>query len=317
MGTVTVDLGVIAGKVSNLGTAAFEPTSAFATAADLESIAEVADSAVQSVVPGTNVTVDDTDPQNPKVSAAGGGGTSFDPASLFGASDDGVFFDPSDITTLFQDTAGTVPVTAAGQSVKCMLDKSGKGHSATQATAPPTYQVDEGGTGYLSFNGSQYLDCGTGMNADFFAGCVGYQANAANQRVLDTRGTGAVPSVIGWYLKASNPSGSDGFALDDGTAFISSNYTIPIGVPHALYFAHVASASLSYALDANLPLTVVSGSTLGSVKSAKTSRIGAASNDASQGLNGRFYGVLVVHRALTRTEIQNLRHWQIGKTAYF
>lgn len=52
-----------------LGTAAAQNTSAFATAAQ----GAKADSAVQSVVAGTNVTVDNTDPHNPVISATGGG----------------------------------------------------------------------------------------------------------------------------------------------------------------------------------------------------------------------------------------------------
>lgn len=53
-----------------LGTAAAQNTTAFATAAQ----GTKADSALQSVVAGTNVTVDATDPQNPVISASGGGG---------------------------------------------------------------------------------------------------------------------------------------------------------------------------------------------------------------------------------------------------
>ena len=48
----------------------------------------------------------------------------FSPASLFAASEPGVWYDPSDFSTMFQDTAGTTPVTATGQSVALMLDKS-------------------------------------------------------------------------------------------------------------------------------------------------------------------------------------------------
>lgn len=43
---------------------------------------------------------------------------------LFSASEPGVIFDPTDITALYQDRAGTTPVTAAGQSVGLRLDKS-------------------------------------------------------------------------------------------------------------------------------------------------------------------------------------------------
>lgn len=54
---------------------------------------------------------------------------------LFAAGEQGVWYDPSDLSTLFQDSAGTVPVTAVEQPVGKMLDKSGRGNHATQATS--------------------------------------------------------------------------------------------------------------------------------------------------------------------------------------
>ncbi len=54
--------------------------------------------------------------------------------SLFTASEPGVWYDPSDLSTLFQDSAGTTPVTAVEQPVGRILDKSGRGNHATQAT---------------------------------------------------------------------------------------------------------------------------------------------------------------------------------------
>ena len=59
----------------------------------------------------------------------------FSPASLFRNAEQGVWYDPSDLSTLFQDSAGTVPVTAVEQPVGLMLDKSGRGNHATQATS--------------------------------------------------------------------------------------------------------------------------------------------------------------------------------------
>lgn len=50
--------------------------------------------------------------------------TPFSPIDLFASSEPGVWYDPSDLTTLFQDTAGTTPVTAPSQTVGLMLDKS-------------------------------------------------------------------------------------------------------------------------------------------------------------------------------------------------
>jgi hypothetical protein len=52
------------------------------------------------------------------------GAVAFSPAALFAASEPGVWYDPSDLTTLFQDTVGTTPVTTPGQPVGLALDKS-------------------------------------------------------------------------------------------------------------------------------------------------------------------------------------------------
>ena len=79
----------------------------------------------------------------------------FSPASLFRNSEQGVWYDPSDFTTLFQDSAGTTPVTAVEQPVGLVLDKSGNGNHATQATSAkrPLLKVDGNGKYYLLFDG--------------------------------------------------------------------------------------------------------------------------------------------------------------------
>jgi hypothetical protein len=78
----------------------------------------------------------------------------FSPASLFAGGTEGAWYDPSDKGTLFQDSAGTTPVTASGQPVGKMLDKSGNGNHATQATSSkrPTY-TEGGGLSWLAFDG--------------------------------------------------------------------------------------------------------------------------------------------------------------------
>lgn len=48
----------------------------------------------------------------------------FNPISLFSAGEQGAWYDPSDFSTMFQDSAGTTPVTAVEQPVGLMLDKS-------------------------------------------------------------------------------------------------------------------------------------------------------------------------------------------------
>ncbi len=49
--------------------------------------------------------------------------------SIFSKGEQGFAYDPNDLTTLYQDAAGTIPVTGTGQPVGLMLDKS-KGSAA-------------------------------------------------------------------------------------------------------------------------------------------------------------------------------------------
>ena len=82
------------------------------------------------------------------------GTAAFSIASLFSASQAGAWYDPSDITTLYQDAAGTTPATADGDPVGRMLDKSGNGNHATQTVSGsrPVYRTD-GTLHWLEFDG--------------------------------------------------------------------------------------------------------------------------------------------------------------------
>lgn len=77
------------------------------------------------------------------------------PADLFLAGELGCWLDPSDLSTMWQDSARTTPVTAPGQPVGAINDKSGRALHFTQATAAsrPTLQ-QEGGRNYLDFDGT-------------------------------------------------------------------------------------------------------------------------------------------------------------------
>lgn len=83
-----------------------------------------------------------------------GFGDNFDPLTLFAGDKQGVWFDPSDLSTLYQDVAGTVPVTKDGDPVALMKDKSGNGNHATQSVSAsrPIYKTD-GILHWLEFDG--------------------------------------------------------------------------------------------------------------------------------------------------------------------
>ncbi len=59
----------------------------------------------------------------------------FSPASFFANGEQGWWYDPSNFATLFQDSAGTTPVTAVEQPVGLQLDLSGRGNHRFQSTS--------------------------------------------------------------------------------------------------------------------------------------------------------------------------------------
>lgn len=74
-------------------------------------------------------------------SAGSGGAAAWSPSSWFSVGEQGGVYEV-DLPTLFQDIAGTTPVTTAGQTVRRWNDKSGRGNHVTNASGNWTLQVD-------------------------------------------------------------------------------------------------------------------------------------------------------------------------------
>ena len=88
--------------------------------------------------------------------------------SLFANNEQGFAFDFNDLSTMYQDSAGTIPVTGVGQPVGKVLDKSGRGNHATQSTSarrPILQQNATTGAYYLAFDGVD--DCLVTSNINF------------------------------------------------------------------------------------------------------------------------------------------------------
>lgn len=78
-----------------------------------------------------------------------------------------LWLDFDDHTQIFQDTAGTTPITALGQTIKRVSDQSGNGRHFTEATNGPTFAIHEGEKFGAKFNGSQYLSANSAATMDF------------------------------------------------------------------------------------------------------------------------------------------------------
>jgi len=88
--------------------------------------------------------------------SAGGG---FSPADLFTGGEEGAYYEPDDLSTLFQNSNGTGAVTADGDPVAYLGDKSGNGYHATTTVTGerPLYKEDVSGYSYLLFDGTDDL----------------------------------------------------------------------------------------------------------------------------------------------------------------
>lgn len=159
------------------------------------------------------------------------GAAGFDPASLFSGGQVGVWLDPSDLSTLFQDDLGTVPVTADGQSACKVLDKSGNGLHAVQplVSKAPTYRTD-GSLHWLEFDG-----------VDDFLLISGVDFGAAQQLSATIGVAQAVPQkgVLFWLGDTIMAYGGAGiarrwYAADDYSGFMrASSFAIQQYQPYA------------------------------------------------------------------------------------
>ena len=109
----------------------------------------------------------------------------FSPTSIPGLS---LWFDPSDVTTLYQNSSLTAPITADGQTVSGMADKSGNGYSAT-STNGPVYKTNiKNSLSILRFNGSQWINnvAYSFPNTAYSIFAIGYLSanNGSYQRLL-------------------------------------------------------------------------------------------------------------------------------------
>ena len=154
------------------------------------------------------------------------------PSNLFSKGEPGIWYDPSDITTLFQDSAGTTPVTAVGQTVGRMLDKSGRNNHATQANIArrPTYQIDSSGRPYLLFDGVDD-DMGTGTvtpstnKGQVFIG-LRKLSNAARAMAVELLGTG-----VGTINIEAPSSSLNDYSLRSGGTTTATASASPYSVP--------------------------------------------------------------------------------------
>ena len=212
----------------------------------------------------------------------------FDPIRLFSASEPGVWYDPTDMSTLYQNATGTIPVTSFGQPVGLMLDKSRGGPGPELVTngdfsSSTGWLLDSGATisgGSLSFN-----SVGSTLGA-----------NQADYPSIPTNGTAKIVVVV--------------TSLTAGQFRVKLNNSALVLIP-ASVGTHTLFITAGSAPSSGLQI-LAAGTTTGTIDSVSLNYIpglhATQSTDASRPL----YGIVPVsgrRNLLTQTEAFNEAVW--------
>ena len=226
----------------------------------------------------------------------------FSPLELFSGGKKGVWYDPSDLSTMFQDAAGTIPVTANGDPVGLIRDKSGNDSHIVQtvSAARPTYQTD-GFLHWLQFDGvDDFLESANLVN---YVGNSFYVATAMR-------------SVTRGVLRFKDAS------IDEATG--ESNYLEEymeggkkLLIQRAPSLGLLSVREQTYPTDSSwvswqanssvfthqiIPNNPVGNSGSASLASSSNAKIGIGTSYAGYKMNGAFYGFVWLSDTITDIE---------------
>ena len=212
--------------------------------------------------------------------------------SLFANNEQGFAFDFNDLSTMYQDSAGTIPVTGVEQPVGKVLDKSGRGNHATQSTSakrPILQKNATTGAYYLSFDGvDDFLTTASfpamGLGTTLFAGT---ECNKAGTTVIAGRSASGyfyqTNAVIG--VQGSNPTNVSVSGKTVATAIYSDNGN-------------------DVTIRAN-KLTNTQPNTARGFNNTVALTIGSLNTTGTLFYQGNIYSVVGINRVATPTEITN------------
>jgi hypothetical protein len=227
----------------------------------------------------------------------------------------GVFFDPSDEATLFKDTAGTVPVTADGDLVALMRDKSGNNNHATQSdsSSRPAFRTN-GTLSWLESSGTQGFE--------FPSVSLASDAVDSMSAVMVTGGAGAYRAI--WSGRGSSTAGDIIYATNgndweywsgDGANFNSKLGTRTVNLNEAVTIHTSRSSNGNKSIDADGTVVSDTGVTVGTTSGPNRLLVGGNTTEAqSFGMSGLFYAFIMLNRNLTPAEIVEVKQYMAEKS---
>jgi hypothetical protein len=256
----------------------------------------------------------------------------FSPAVLFASGEQGIWYDPSDFSSMFQDSAGTTPVTAVGDPVGKINDKSGRGNHATQATgaARPLLQQDGNGKYYLDFDGTDdtlatgSINPGSVDKAQVF---VGVRKDVENSGVICETGTNSYTGN-GIAVWADDPIAGNtqkwanmGYASSGYVEKYTAAAAPATAVLMSKFDAAEAVAEDEHVMRVNGSVVAnvgTFGTSMGSGNFTSNILYIGSRGAGSFRLNGRIYSLIVRFGAnLTAQQITDTETWVNGKTGAY
>jgi hypothetical protein len=255
--------------------------------------------------------------------------------NLFTNNEQGFFYDPDDLSTMFQDAAGTIPVTAVGQPVGLILDKS-KGLLRTEKMVNPSFDSDTAwlkGANVTISNGSAILNVASGnpvlrQNVGLTAGkwyevTVDVTEVTSGSSVFGIYGTGGRDAIFnissaGIYKTVtrarSDATGLIGFSATSTSMKVSSASVKELAGNHAYQTTSAARPILQDTprridfdtvddkLITNLPAQLSGCTVIRSVPNVRTQILTGQTILATYNDNTDHCGLIVINRALTPSE---------------
>lgn len=235
--------------------------------------------------------------------------------SLFANNEQGFAFDLNDLSTMYQDSAGTIPVTGVGQPVGKVLDKSGRGNHATQSTSakrPILQQNATTGAYYLAFDGVD--DCLVTGNVDF--------SGTGDLSVILGQDKLRNPENYEFVLGTDGNLGTEGYLrvmnMNENSIPVTQSELKPKSLGKSLY--QTSSAPIKQVLISNFNLSnktfdlFINKNKVSSDTGAASGRFGVkpiglgASPSGSWFTQCNIYSAIAISRVMTPTEISNIEN---------
>ena len=231
----------------------------------------------------------------------------FDPSSLYASGEKGAYYDFSDLTTMFQDRAGTTQVTADGQTVGKILDKSGNDNHivAPSDAARPLYKTS-GGLHWLQSDGVNNTMTATGVGmTQPTTTTIGFLVDSGKV----TQGA-LMDGVSGRQLIEYNRGSRYTFELFAGVDEVSGGVTFANNTPSVVTCIFNSTSS-------RIRMNTVAGSVIDPGSNGFADLVISSFYNGSPFHEGRIYSMIVRGALSTTQEITDTETWVNGKTGAY